>query len=124
MLPSNIPKEMLLCSCYRGLRTDASRSAYLTLPIALFVLLSIFLPFFKKYQPYFYYTAILLLPVLIILFSNAGLFKARGNYWDATQLKFLSNPTAARASIAHLPVTPILIGFELLFLLLYIFLKR
>jgi len=79
---------------------------------------------FKKYQPYFYYTAILLLPVLIILFSNAGLFKAWGNYWDATQLKYLNNPTAARASIAHLPVTPILIGFELLFLLLYIFLKR
>ncbi|MEX1202389.1 MAG: LTA synthase family protein [Ferruginibacter sp.] len=107
-----------------GLRMDASMSAYLTLPIGLFVFLSIFLPFFKKYQSYFYFTIILLLPILLILFADAELFKAWGNHIDVTPLKYLSNPKAAWASIAHLPITLIFIGFILLYLLLYFFFKR
>ena len=107
-----------------GLKMDASMAAYITLPVALFVLLSVSVPIFRKWLPYFLYTLLLLLPVLLILFADAGLFKAWGNRIDATPLKYLSNPKEVWASIANLPITLIVIGFLLLLALLFFLVKR
>lgn len=107
-----------------GIRMDASMASYFTLPVAIFVLISVYVPFFRKFQPYFYYSIVLLFPVLILLFADAGLFKAWGNHIDVTPLKYLNNPKEAWASMAHLPITLIIVGFVLLFVLLFYFTRK
>lgn len=107
-----------LLSLWYGIRMDMSTAAYITLPVALAVLISVFLKPFRNAIIYKIYTTIVLFLVLLILVADIGLFKAWGSRIDATPLKYLSNPKEAWASVNHLPIFSILIVFLLVYLLL------
>ncbi|RYY83874.1 MAG: hypothetical protein EOO15_20540, partial [Chitinophagaceae bacterium] len=98
-----------------GARMDLSMAAYLTLPVSVFLLLSLVLPFFRRAIAFQLYTLLLLLPVLLLVVCDIEAFRQWGFRLDATLLKYLASPAEAWASISHLPV----VGYSILFLLLY-----
>jgi phosphoglycerol transferase MdoB-like AlkP superfamily enzyme len=106
---------ILAASFWYGARMDASMAAYLALPVSVFLLLSVFIPFFRRPITYQVYTLLLLLPVLLIILSDIPMFRIWGFRIDATPLKYLSNPREAWASVSHLPVWL----YAFIFLLLY-----
>jgi phosphoglycerol transferase MdoB-like AlkP superfamily enzyme len=95
-----------------GLRMDLSMSAYFLIPVCLFILASVFIPFFRRTITYKVYTGILLFLVLLILVADVEVFREWGFRIDTTPLKYLASPKEAWASVSHLPV----------FLYLFIFL--
>ena len=105
-------------SLWYGLKMDMSMAAYISLPVALMVLFSIFIKALQKSFSYKIYTAVLIPVVLLILFSDIGLFKAWGSRLDATPLKYLSNPKEVWASISHLPLLAITVFFMVLCVLI------
>ena len=111
-------------SMWHGARMDISMAAYFTLPIMLLLLLAFFFKSFQKKSVYFSYTAIILLPVLILLFADMGLFKAWGNRVDDGFLKYLQNPREAWASVSHLPVVAVILFFVVIYAALLFVLKR
>lgn len=111
-------------SMWHGARMDMSMAAYFTLPIMLLLLLAFFFKSFQKKSVYFSYTAIILLPVLILLFADMGLFKAWGNRVDDGFLKYLQNPREAWASVSHLPVVAVILFFVVIYAALLFVLKR
>ncbi len=104
-----------LLSLWFGLRMDLSTAAYISLPIALFTTLSVYVRFFMKAILYQIYTALVLFLLLIIVFADIGLFKAWGFRIDATALKYLTNPKEVWASISHLPIFWIVLVLVLTF---------
>ncbi|MEO8406277.1 MAG: LTA synthase family protein, partial [Chitinophagaceae bacterium] len=111
-----------------GLRMDLSMSAYILLPVCFFVLLSLVIPIFRQPVIYKIYTYIILFFVLVLSICDLEIYSAWGFRIDATPLQFLSSPKEALASISHLPLFWILIGFILCYILLiqvwkYIFRK-
>jgi hypothetical protein len=103
-----------------GARMDASMAAYLSLPVAVFLLLSLFVRFFCRPIAYQVYTLLTALPVLLIILSDIPMYKIWGFRIDATPLKYLSNPREAWASVSHLPVWL----YALIFIILYVLLCR
>ncbi|HMJ46120.1 MAG TPA: hypothetical protein VK498_02260, partial [Ferruginibacter sp.] len=53
-----------------GLRMDMSMAAYITIPVAVFVLLSVFFHYFTKTFVYKLYSAIILFFILLIVFID------------------------------------------------------
>lgn len=108
----------VLPSLWYGLRMDASMAAYLSIPVLVAVIFSIFIGWFGK--PIFYkiYSAFILLVIMLLLFADIGLFKAWGFRLDDTVLKYMSSPREVWASVSHLPVFFIIAGFIILFTLL------
>lgn len=104
-------------SLWFGLRMDLSTAAYISLPVSLLVLLSVFVAALRNAKVYRFYTAIVLLLILLIVFADIGLFRAWGFRIDATVFKYLSNPKEVWASISHLPIFAI----ALIFILVYAF---
>jgi phosphoglycerol transferase MdoB-like AlkP superfamily enzyme len=94
-----------------GLRMDMSMAAYIVLPVSIFVMLSLFLHWFRSKTIYQVYTALVGFTILLIVFADIGLFKAWGSRIDATPLKYLANPKEVWASISNLPVTWIVVVF-------------
>lgn len=86
--------------------------------ICLFVLLAVFFKPFRSARLYKIYTAIVLLPVLLLIFADIGLYREWGFRIDATFLKYLSNPTEAWASVSHLPLLSIILLFVVVYSLL------
>ncbi len=111
--------SILLRTFYHGLRMDASMAGYLLFPVCIFLIFGIFLNFFSKPGLYKIYTAIILLPVLIIIFCDLPVYRTWGNRLDTTALKYLSSPKEAWASVSNLPVFWIFIFFVLSYFLLY-----
>ena len=103
-----------LGSLWYGARMDLSMAAYLTLPVSVFLLLSLAVPFFRRPIVYQVYTILLLVPVLLLVLCDIEVYRQWGFRLDATPLKYLSSPKEAWASISHLPV----IRYSLLFVLL------
>ena len=101
-----------------GLRMDMSMAAYIVLPIAILVILSVFIKPLQHAVIYKFYTGLILLLLLILLFADIGLYQHWGTRLDATPLKYLSNPKEVWASIYHLPIFTILILFVFMFLVL------
>ncbi|GAA4326479.1 LTA synthase family protein [Flaviaesturariibacter amylovorans] len=110
-----LPARELLGSFWYGGRMDASMAAYLSLPVAVFLLISVFVPFFRRPAPYQVYSLLLLLPVLLIVLSDVPMYQIWGFRIDATPLKYLSNPREAWASVSHLPVWWYALAFVLLY---------
>lgn len=100
----DLPFSTVLATCWYGLRMDISTAAYIILPVGLFVLLSLVIPFFRRLLIYKIYTAILLFLVLLISISDLEIYNAWGFRLDATPLRFLSTPREAVASMSHLPL--------------------
>lgn len=108
----------VLASFGYGFRMDLSMSAYILLPVALFVLLSLLIPFFCRPGIYNAYTYIILFVVLLIAFSDLEIYNAWGFRIDATPLLFLSSPREALASVSHLPLGFIVLVFLVSYILL------
>jgi phosphoglycerol transferase MdoB-like AlkP superfamily enzyme len=110
-------------SLFWGARMDMSMAAYISLPVCLFVLLSVFFPAFRKPAVYKWYSFIVLLPVLILTTADIGLFKEWGFRIDSSFLKYLSNPAEAWASVSHLPVYTIIVSLLIVYAL-FIFISN
>jgi phosphoglycerol transferase MdoB-like AlkP superfamily enzyme len=114
----------ILGSFFYGLRMDLSMAAYFTVPVCLFVLLSTFLPLFRKSIIYTVYTSILVFIILLILVADIEIFNQWGFRIDASPLKYLSSPKEAWASVSHLPVFLYLFLFLVFFLLVNYFMGK
>ncbi len=108
-----------LASFRYGFRMDASVAAYILIPVCLFVILSLFLHFFRRLLPYKIYTLLVLLIVSLISLADLELYNAWGFRIDASPLKFLATPREAFASISHLPLFWILLLFAIAYGLFY-----
>ena len=100
----NLSFTTIISSFWYGLRMDLSVAAYIIAPVCLFVLLSLFIHFFRRLLIYKIYTFIILLLVALISFFDLEIYNQWGFRIDATPLKFLSTPREAFASISHLPL--------------------
>jgi len=106
-------------SLWFGLKMDLSMAAYLTALVCVFVIAAVFIPFFRKKWVYLVYTGIILFIQVLLIITDAESFKAWGTRIDSTPLKYLSSPKEAWASINHLPLVLILLGFIVIYLLLF-----
>src|SRR6187399_1753948 len=113
------PSSLVLQSLWFGLKMDLSMAAYLTGLVCVFVIASLFIPFFRKKWVYLIYTGIILFIQLLLIITDVESFKAWGTRIDSTPLKFLSSPTEAWASISHLPLVLIFIGLIVVYLFLF-----
>ncbi|HMK19307.1 MAG TPA: LTA synthase family protein [Chitinophagaceae bacterium] len=113
------PSSLVLQSLWFGLKMDLSMAAYLTALVCVFVIASLFIPFFRKRWIYLIYTGIILFIQLLLIITDVESFKAWGTRIDSTPLKFLSSPKEAWASISHLPLVLIFIGLIVIYLLLF-----
>lgn len=94
-----------------GLRMDLSMAGYLSIPVCLFALAGVGIPFFRRAVIYIVYTCVLLFFVWLIVLADLQLYAAWGFRIDATPLAYLKSPTEAWASISHLPLFLITIVF-------------
>lgn len=121
-LSPGTPFSSLFLSMVHGLRMDMSMAAYLLLPVSMLMAGSFFLPVLRNKRIYSVYSALLLLPVVIIMVCDLPAFAAWGYRLDVTPLRYLSTPGEAMASVSHLPVWLFLIvilGAYLLFVFLF-----
>lgn len=107
----------VMATFWYGLRMDVSVAAYIIAPVCLFVLLSLFIHFFKRLTIYKVYTFIVLFFTATISLCDLELYTAWGFRIDATPLKFLSTPGEAFASVSHLPLVFIFIVFVICYAL-------
>jgi phosphoglycerol transferase MdoB-like AlkP superfamily enzyme len=94
-----------------GMKMDLSMACYILLPVCFFLLLGIFLLFFRRSIIYKTYTCIVLLFVLIIISADSELYSHWGFRLDATPIKYMNSPKEVWASISHLPIFLISIFF-------------
>src|SRR4030095_10024224 len=111
--------SLVLQSLWFGSKMDLSMAAYLTIVVCVFVIASLFIPFFRKKWIYLIYTGIIIFMQLLLIITDVESFKAWGTRVDSTPLKFLSSPNEAWASISHLPLVLIFIGLIITYLLLF-----
>ena len=104
---------------FYGLRMDLSTAAYVTLPVCLFSLASLFVSFFRKRTIYIAYTALILFLVVLIVSADLEVYKQWAFRIDATPLKYLNSPKEAWASISHLPIFLILLILVIFYALLF-----
>ena len=102
-------------SFFYGLRMDLSMAAYILLPVCFFVILGVFVAFFRRSLIYKIYTALVLFFVLLIIAADLEIYGQWGFRMDATPLKYLNSPKEVWASISHLPVFWILILFVIVY---------
>lgn len=100
-----------------GVRMDLSMAAYILFPVCLFVLFSLLIPFFRKRIVYKVYSCIILFLVLLVALCDLEIYSAWGFRIDVTPLLFLSSPREAFASVSHLPLIWIGLGFLVCYLL-------
>jgi len=113
------PSSLVLQSLWYGLKMDLSMAAYLTALVCVFVIASLFIPFFRKKWIFLIYTGVILFIQLLLIITDVESYKAWGTRIDSTPLKFLSTPKEAWASINHLPIVLIIIGLIVICLLLF-----
>jgi phosphoglycerol transferase MdoB-like AlkP superfamily enzyme len=113
------PSSLVLQSLWFGLKMDLSMAAYLAILVCVFVIASLFVPFFQKKRIYLIYTGIILFIQLLLTITDVESFKAWGTRIDSTPLKFLSTPKEAWASISHLPIVLIFICLIVVYLFLF-----
>ena len=116
---ADLPAATLLATIWYGLRMDLSVAAYILIPVCIFVLLSLFIHFFRRLLIYRIYTVLVLLLVSIISLTDMELYAAWGFRIDGTVLTFLKTPAEAFASVSHRPLFFIGIVFLLAYGLFY-----
>ncbi|MFL5741787.1 MAG: LTA synthase family protein [Flavisolibacter sp.] len=115
---AHLPFSVMGLSLLYGLRMDVSMATYILIPVCLFVLAGIFIPFFGKTILYKIYSYLWLFFVLMVVTVDLELYRSWRFRIDATPLRYLSSPKEVWASISHLPVFLILILFALVYLAL------
>lgn len=121
---SDVSASLKLQTLWYGLKMDLSMASYFTVPVCLFVLCSLFISPFRKKSIYLWYAGILLFIQLLIAISDVEIFKAWGARLDFTPLKYLSTPKEMWASISHLPLVLIFIGFIVIYILSFWLFKK
>jgi len=111
--------SLVFQSLWFGLKMDLSMAAYLSALVCLFAILALFIPFFRKRKIYLIYTGILLFIQLLLAIIDSESYKAWGTRIDSTPLKYLSTPKEVWASISHLPLILILIGFIVIYVFFF-----
>lgn len=120
---SGLSFSTALATCWYGLRMDLSMAAYILIPVCLFVLLSLVIPFFRRMIIYKIYTYSLLFLVALLTLCDLEIYNAWGFRIDATPLLFLSTPKEALASVSHLPLIWIFLAFAVVLTLFIIAFK-
>jgi phosphoglycerol transferase MdoB-like AlkP superfamily enzyme len=113
---SQLSFKLVSQTFWYGLRMDLSMASYLTGMVCVFVIAGLFFPFFRRKKIYIIYTGIVLFIQLILIITDAEIYKAWGSRIDFTPLKYISNPKEMWASVSHLPVFWILAGFLVVYL--------
>ena len=108
--------KIILGTFIHGLRMDLSMACYIIILPCLFVLFSVFIPFFKKAIVYKIFTCIVLFILLVIVFADLEIYTEWGYRLDSTLLQYLSSPKEVFASTQHLPVLWIFLLFILVFI--------
>ena len=112
-------------SClFYGARMDLSMAGYLMVPVCLFVLGSVFVPFLRRATVYQVYSGVLLFLLLLITIADLESYKAWGFRLDSSVLKYLDSPKEAWASVSHLPIFWILALFVFIFCVLCLLVVR
>ena len=111
--------SLLFQSLWYGLKMDLSMAAYFTILVCFFAIAALFIPFFRKKKIYLVYTGILLFTQLLLVIIGSQSYKAWGTRIGSRPLKYLSTPKEVWASISHLPLVLILIGFAFIYFLLF-----
>ena len=106
-----LPFRTAALSFFYGLRMDLSMASYILVPVCIFVLASVFLPFFRKALVYRVYSWLVLFFILLIVISDLEVYQQWGFRIDATPLRYLNSPKEAWASISHLPLLLIFFSF-------------
>ena len=114
---SGVPGSLILQSLWFGLKMDLSMASYFTIPVCLFVMLGLIIPAFRKKGVYVIYTWVILFIQLLLVVTDAEIYKAWGSRIDFTPVKYISNPKEMWASISHLPVFWILLALIIVYLL-------
>jgi phosphoglycerol transferase MdoB-like AlkP superfamily enzyme len=114
-----LPFRTILGSLCYGLKMDLSVAAYITAPVCLFVLLSLWVRFFKRLPVYRIYTVVILLIVSIICLADLEIYSSWGVRLDMTPLRFVVTPKEAYASISHIPLVFVGLIFAAAYALFY-----
>ncbi|TAL43453.1 MAG: alkaline phosphatase family protein [Chitinophagaceae bacterium] len=115
---SQTPAGLTLQSLWYGLKMDLSMASYISVPVCLFTIAGLFIPFFQRGKIYSIYTGIILFVQFLLIVVDVEIFRAWGHRIDFTPLKYLSNPREVWASVSHLPIVWILLGLIIVYLLL------
>lgn len=114
-----LPFRTIIGSLCYGLKMDMSVAAYITIPISLFVLLSLWIRFFKRMPVYKIYTVVVLFIVSFIHLADLEIYSSWGVRLDMTPLRFVVTPKEAYASISHIPLVFVGLIFVAAYALFY-----
>lgn len=114
-----LPFRTILGSFCYGTKMDMAVAAYITVPVCLFVLLSLWIRFFKRLPVYKIYTIIVLLLVSVICLADLEIYSSWGVRLDTTPLRFVLTPKEAYASISHIPLFFVGLIFFAAYILFY-----
>ncbi len=87
-----------------GIRMDMSMSSYILIPFCFLLIIGTYRNSKQIINWLLIYTAIILIPISIIVLCDLPAYKAWGYRLDASPLKYLQSPSEAWASVSHLPV--------------------
>lgn len=113
------PVRLLLSSCWYGLQMDLAVAAYITVLLILLMIAGLFIPACNGRKTLVTFTFIFAVLQLLVIGADAGIYEAWGTRIDSTPLRYLSNPREMWASVSHLPLFWIGLGFLLICYLLF-----
>lgn len=116
--------ENVLGILVHGARMDMSMAVYISAPVFIVAFLSLWVTVWRTPKFYIGYSVCVLIPILLLLFADIGLYQSWHTRVDASFLRYMSNPREVWASIAHLPLFWILFGWLLTFLLFSFLMQR
>ena len=108
----------LALSFWYGIKMDLAVASYILAPFCILLILACFIPFFRRPGIYKIYSAVILLPVLIIILCDLPAFSAWGYRLDASPLRYLNTPSEAWASVSHLPVFSLFGGMLVIYVIM------
>lgn len=111
--------SLILHAFSYGVKMDASMASYIILPVCLFLLAGFIWKGFYKPSLYIFYTGIILLPMLGVVFGDLPVYRIWGNRLDATALKYLASPKEAWASVSNLPIFWLVVGFLIVYWIIF-----
>ena len=115
----SVPGLLIVKSLWFGMRMDISAAAYITLPVCLFVIAGLFISAFRKKLIYIVFTGLVLFILLFVIMADSEMYKAWGSRIDYSALRYLSSPKEVWASIAHLPIVWLSLGFIAIYILIF-----
>lgn len=121
---SRLSFKTILQTFVHGFKMDLSMVGYVIAPVCLMVLISVFIPFFRKAILYKIYCGFLLFLFLLIVLVDLEIYNEWGYRLDSTIIQYLSSPGEAFASVGHLPVFLIFLVFALVYATLLLLFNR